>query len=129
MAGVVDTSVLFAALHADDRHHKKAAKKLALHLGLEIPPAVLAETETCIRKKAGLDVARTTLPAFLQGNPHIGVMDADLHPVALSIWRRHGRLSYTDCHAIAGALLLGNDLVTLDRRQEAVWREERKRGD
>lgn len=127
MAGVVDTSVLFAALHKNDRHHAKAAAMLAGHLGLEVPPAVFAETETTIRKKAGLDVARATLPAFLKGNPHIGVMDADLHPAAMGVWQRHGRLSYTDCHAIAGALLLGDELITLDERQAAVWRQERTR--
>lgn len=126
MAGVVDTSVLFAALHEDDAHHEEAKARVGAHRGLEVPPAVLAELEMTIRKTAGRAVAIATVPAFLAQNPHLGVMDADLHPDALRIWKGHGGISYTDAYAIAGALLLGGDLVTLDHGQEAVWRKEKK---
>ena len=127
MAGVVDTSFLFTVLHEEADGREDAVATLHKYLGVEIPPAVLAELEILVRKRMGLAFARQMIPDFLRRNPHVGVMDADLHPDALAIWQRHGRLSYTDCHAIAGALLLGDDLITLDRRQEAVWKEERKR--
>lgn len=125
MAGVVDTSVLLACLYEDDLHRKKAQKMVRSHLGIEIPPVILAETEAVIRKRVGLSVAREVLPAFLQANPQVGVLDADLHPEATRIWARHGRLTYADTHAIAAALLLDSELVTLDRRQAAAWRQER----
>ncbi len=51
-------------------------------------------------------------------------MDADLHPTAMRLWQAHGRLSYIDRHAIAGALLVGDELLTLDARQKAVWKQE-----
>lgn len=128
MAGVMDTSVLYALLDEADPNHHAARDMVDAHMGVELPPAVVAELELLTRKRAGLVVSRQLMTTFLSDNPHVGVMDADLHPEAMDVWQRNGRLSYTDCHAIAGALLLDNTLITLDKRQAAVWRQERKRG-
>lgn len=127
MAGVVDTSVLMAVIDSEDAHHGRAIDTLGGHLGVEIPPAVLAEWEGLVRKRSGRAAAVATIPAFLSRNPQVGIMDADLHPRAQAIWRRHGGITYTDAHIIAAALLLGDELITFDERQKAAWKKEKKR--
>lgn len=126
MAGVVDTSFLYALLVEADPRHVGAMKELARHSGLEIPPAIVAETEMLLRKRSGRGVAIATLEDLLAANPQVGILDADLHPTASRLWKAYGGISYADAHAVAGALLLGSDLVTFDEQQEAVWRKERK---
>ncbi len=128
MAGVVDTSVLYALLDELDPHHDRASDIVRGHVGIEVPPTILCETEMLVRKRAGRAVAVAILPQLLAQNPQIGVLGADVHPQALRIWRESRGISYADAHAIAGALLLDSDLLTLDDRQLAVWRTLRRRG-
>jgi predicted nucleic acid-binding protein len=126
VAGVLDTSFLFALLVESDAHHQAAHEEVVTHTGIEIPPAVLAEAEMLIRKRNGRRTGQETLTRLLSQNPHIGIMDADLHPSALRIWTGPGGLSYVDAHAVAGALLLDADLLTFDAAQKAAWRTQRR---
>lgn len=126
MAGAVDTSVLFAALHRDDVHHERAKGMLREHSGIEVPPAILTEVEMLVRKKADRRTALDVLGRLLAENPHLGVLDRDLHPESFRIWKEYAEISYADAVAIAAALALDGELVTLDKRQADVWRTERR---
>lgn len=121
MPRVADTSVLYAFAVADDAHHARAVKDVAMSEPIVVPAPILVETGDLLTFRHGWKVATGTLAALLD-LPHLS--PAEGVPFA-AVQRVHaaakGKLSLADAFVVQTCLALGSDPLSYDRNiQRAI---------
>lgn len=127
---VADTSVLVPLFDADHPHHAQARRAVEAPGTLLVSGGVLGELTTVLRRRAkdiGLDGDRIAREALGKLESLAGFRHADAYDAtAVSrIFQAHAGLSYVDAWGVALAIETGDELLTLDSRQRAVYRRER----
>ena len=128
MTIVVDTGVLFAAIHSDDANHETCASFLAgLREEMIVPDPVLVELDYFIG-------SRSTVEAWLSFAEDVAAGGYTIYPMAGDILLRAARLQakyadlrlgFVDASVFVTCQELGERRVaTLDRRHFSVLRGE-----
>ncbi|HSG13018.1 MAG TPA: PIN domain-containing protein [Gaiellaceae bacterium] len=122
---VTDTSVVYAALNRDERHHSRCAEALAAAAAVILPAPVITETTMISQSRGYLRAADALLQSVLDGT----VVAVDLG------WTEYSRarelmalysglpLGFVDASIVAVAERLEETTIaTLDRRHFSVVR-------
>lgn len=128
MALVVDTGVLFAAIHSRDANHERCARFLSSHREeLVVPDPVLVELDYWIRH-------RSTVEALVKFAEDVASGGFTLYPIGPELLLRSSRLQakyedlglgLVDASVFATCEELNeNKVATLDRRHFSVLRTE-----
>lgn len=122
---VTDTSVLFAALVADDRDHVRCEALLDSGPALALPAPVV--TETCLLALSSRNVraADALLESVVDGSVEVVSLDREDYGRVRQLLRTYADLgvSFVDASVVAIAERLEEDTVaTLDRRHFSALR-------
>lgn len=122
---IVDTSILFAAVDRDDRHHRAANALLALPDPKTIPEPVIVETDWLITSTLGVQAELGFLRGLGEGAFAIETTTPADRRRAIELIEtyRDAQLGYIDATTIAMAERLRETRVaTLDRRDFSLVR-------
>ena len=122
---VVDTSVLFAALDANDNAHHRCAALLASDAVATVPAPVVGEVDWLARTRGVPKAMWHLLRDILGGSVLVANLDHEDYERALQLIVQYGDmpLSLADASVIAIAERLEQDTIaTLDRRHFSVVR-------
>lgn len=109
----IDTNVLVRLLVRDDEAQFNAAQRLVVDAEAGGEPVlilfgVMLETEWVLRSRYRLDKA-SIIDAFSKLLETLGVIHEDEQALedALSLWKKHARVDFTDCMSVARAAQRG----------------------
>lgn len=127
MAIVVDASVLFAVVDADDPEHQASVDALTSlsDTTLAITPFVLAEADHLIRRRVGIDAEIGLLGDVRDGAFQLAPFNAEDVAACIPIINRYRNLDLGIADASMVVLadrLKTRKILTLDRRDFAVIR-------
>lgn len=111
---VADTSLLYAFLDADDRHHERARGLMGAPEPVLVPPEILVETVNLVQYRAGFESARQALGS-LTDLPHVSVSEpADPNGLAKVFGQGEGDLSLADAVVVQVCRQTGADPMAFD---------------
>jgi uncharacterized protein len=125
MALVLDTSVLVAALDADDKHHERCADLLSGGDDLVVPAPVLPELDYFCRRAGEPERLLDVLEDGLRGVLRIEELRQNDYARIIELSRAYAdlRAGFVDTAVLAVVERLGEKkLATLDRRHFATMR-------
>ena len=122
---VVDTSVLFAALDANDNAHHRCAALLASDAVATVPAPVVGEVDWLARTRRVPEAMPHLIRDIIGGSVLVADLDSEDYERALALIVQYGDfpLSLADASVVAIAERLEQDAIaTLDRRHFSVVR-------
>lgn len=122
---VTDTSVLFAALVADDRDHESCKELLGSGRALVLPASVVTETCLLAQSTGNHGAAHALLESVVDGSVEVVELMRPDYARAGHLLRTYEDLglSFVDAAVVTTAERLGEDTIaTLDRRHFSAIR-------
>lgn len=117
MSRIADTSALYAAFVAEDKHHAEARKAFSRDEPTIVPSEIFAETLALLQYRLGFEAARSAGEA-LRGASHVRV-GAATPSLVEAAWKAfveaEGRLSMPDAFVVAWARAQSATPLTYDK--------------
>ena len=121
MTRVVDTSVLFAALNADDAHHRAARETLADPEPVHVPTEVLVETVDLVHHRFGKEAAKQAA-VRIRALPHVRIADKVDVDGVIAVHAAHRSLSLADAVVVQTGRHLAATVLTFDKKLQRAAR-------